>query len=190
MANLWQRVLYLIGIPVLLALITGCASGSESAPPTVAASEPTTAPVATEVVEPTAPPPTETTAPDPTETSESAEPTAEPEPTTASTDEVDLEGGIALYQSNGCIGCHTLTVANAVGTVGPSHNGVGTTATERIADPAYTGSATTAEEYIRESIINPTAFTVPGYPEGVMPSFASLDEATIDALVAMLLAQK
>lgn len=204
MVRFWQRVSYSVGVIVLVGLLVGCSStgSGTTTEPTIAVIEPTTAPPPTEVVEPTPPPPTETAEPTPltptetpepapTETSEPEEPTAVPEPTeTAEVEEVDIEAGVAVYQSNGCIGCHTLDVATAVGTVGPTHNGIGTTAEARIADPDYTGTATTAEEYIRESILNPTAFTVPSFPEGVMPAFTNMGEEQLDALVAMLLAQK
>lgn len=182
-----HRLAYLVCLIFVAIVSVSCAPAAEPADPTVAVVEPTAAPDPTEAIEPTAPPPTETPSPpDPTATAEPATPTSEPEPTESL--EVDFSEGIAAYQSNGCIGCHTLTIADAAGTVGPTHDGVGTTAEARLADPGYTGTATTPEEYIRESILSPTTYTVPGFTEGVMPSFATMDEAQLDAIVAMLLA--
>ena len=101
-----------------------------------------------------------------------------------------IDAGVAVYQANGCIGCHALSVAGAAGAVGPTHEGMGATAEARIADPNYTGEATTAEEYILESIVNPNAYTVDGYAAGLMPAYANLPEDQIDAMVQMLLLQQ
>lgn len=116
-----------------------------------------------------------------------------PTPTPIPADDIDAQiaAGLEIYQTSGCIGCHALSVVGAAGAVGPTHNGMGTTAEARIADPAYTGTATTAAEYIHESIVEPGAFVVEGYTAGVMPSYAAtLTEDQINALVQMLLAQK
>ncbi len=197
MKHIGQRFMAVTGLLLALFLLAACPPATEPLPP------PTTAVLATDEVEPTLPPPTETTAPPtstseppPTETAEPPTPTTEPSPTSppdpteAPDSPVDIEVGIIAYQSNGCIGCHTLAAAEAVGAVGPSHDSIATTAQERIADPAYTGNATTAEEYIRESILEPGIFTVPGYPENVMPSFSTIADEQIDAIVAMLLEQR
>jgi cytochrome c551/c552 len=100
-----------------------------------------------------------------------------------------IEAGVAVYQAQGCIGCHQLDVANANGQTGPTHNNLGVTAEQRLEDANYTGEATTAEEYIRESIVNPGAYIVDGY-QNIMPPYASLPEDQLDALVQMLLAQQ
>ncbi len=179
-----QRRLWMSVVRLLLMLVAGCSpAAAPPAEPSVVPSESTAVP--TSVIELTPPPPTEPP-PLPTDTAEPAPPTAEPEATEAA--DQDFSEGIAAYQANGCIGCHTLTIADAAGTVGPTHDGVGTTAAARIADPDYTGNATTAEEYLRESILTPALFTVPGFPEGVMPPFTDMDEAHLDAIVEMLLA--
>lgn len=185
-----HRLAYLLCLIFVAMVSVSCAPAATPTTEPIAVSEqPTSAPDPTEPLEPTVPPPTATPAPpDPTETAEPATPTSEPEPTEVP--EIDFSEGIAAYQANGCIGCHTLTIAEAVGTVGPTHDGVGTTAEARLADPGYTGTATTPEEYIRESILSPTTYTVPGFTEGVMPSFATMDEAQLDAIVAMLVAQQ
>jgi mono/diheme cytochrome c family protein len=117
-----------------------------------------------------------------------------PTPTPIAIDTSDpdavIAAGVEVYQANGCIGCHALSVAGAAGAVGPTHEGMGATAEERIADPNYTGEATTAEEYIRESILNPNVYTVDGYASGLMPSYSTLPEDQIEAMVQMLLLQQ
>lgn len=94
--------------------------------------------------------------------------------------------GYELYEAKGCIGCHQLDSIGANGQTGPTHNGMGSTAAQRINDPNYAGEATTAEEYIRESIVNPGAHLVEGY-DNVMPSYGGEPDDQIEALVQMLL---
>jgi hypothetical protein len=102
-----------------------------------------------------------------------------------------LEAGLATYRAQYCGVCHTLDAAGTRGTFGPPHNGMGAVAAERLADGSYQGAATTPAEYIRESIVDPQVFIAPGYATTShrMPSYAHLDAATLDALVAFLLAQ-
>lgn len=64
-----------------------------------------------------------------------------------------------------CIACHTLT---DVKNVGPGFLGV-FGRTEHIEGG---GNITVDENYLRESILNPNAKIVAGYPKGVMPTFA------------------
>lgn len=99
--------------------------------------------------------------------------------------------GETIYTSSGCIGCHQLDSVGAAGITGPTHNGMGATAAERIADPSYTGSATTPEEYIAESIRNSGAYIVPGYAAGIMPSYPpeQISDADLADLVQFLLEQ-
>jgi mono/diheme cytochrome c family protein len=102
-----------------------------------------------------------------------------------------LEAGLTVYRAQYCGVCHTLDAAETRGTFGPTHNGMGEIAITRLADSTYQGKATTAAEYIHESIVDPQAYTVPGFAATShrMPVYAHLDEATLDALVAFLLAQ-
>jgi hypothetical protein len=39
---------------------------------------------------------------------------------------------------------------------------------------------------VRESIVEPNAYIEPGYPRGVMPSYAELPDRQLDALVQYL----
>lgn len=102
-----------------------------------------------------------------------------------------LGAGLATYRAQYCGVCHTLDAAETRGTFGPPHNGMGATAAARLLEENYSGSATTAAEYIRESIVEPQVYIAPGYATTShrMPTYAHLDSATVDALVAFLLAQ-
>jgi cytochrome c oxidase subunit 2 len=96
----------------------------------------------------------------------------------------DVERGRQAFQARGCVGCHTLSgFPGAVGTNGPSLNGIGTTAASRKPN-------TTAEAYIRESIENPNAFIAPGssWPAAMPPGLATGQD--LNDLVAFLLAQR
>lgn len=98
---------------------------------------------------------------------------------------VNLDDQIAygqlMFDTRGCIGCHTLDSSGATGTEGPILNGI---ASRHDAD------------YIRESIQYPAAVTAANCPEGPceaggMPDYgAILTEDQIDALVAYLLTQR
>lgn len=116
-------------------------------------------------------------------------PTAQPTPTV---DATRLATGKAVYLANYCGVCHTLQAAGTAGVFGPSHEHMGSTAAQRIADPSYKGAARTAAEFIRESIVTPSAYFAPGVVNGrhPMPSYAHLSQADLDALVYFLLQQR
>ena len=94
--------------------------------------------------------------------------------------------GRELFESSGfganlgCEICHS-TAPGANG-VGPSLAGVGLAAGDRVPGIG-------AEEYLRESILDPDAYVVEGYPSGQMlPVYAErLTDDEVDALVAYLL---
>jgi cytochrome c oxidase subunit 2 len=92
--------------------------------------------------------------------------------------------GKQLFAANGCGGCHTLADAGANGTVGPNLDHVA-------ADAAKYGKqlGENPQKYVQQSIADPTAFTVPGFPKGVMPSTfgQQLSPQQIQALVKYLL---
>lgn len=90
--------------------------------------------------------------------------------------------GKQVFQGAGCGGCHTLTAVGASGNVGPNLDGIGTRGGAR--KPGMD-----AQAYIHESVLNPTAFIVPGFPP-VMPAGLVQEGPNLDALVSFLLAQK
>lgn len=85
--------------------------------------------------------------------------------------------------NTGCHICHSLQPDVVI--VGPSLAGIATRAASRI-------PGMSAEEYIRQSILQPNAYVVPGFPSGVMPPNFSeiLTPEQIDDLVAFLLTLK
>ncbi|MFO0774504.1 MAG: hypothetical protein U0172_07565 [Nitrospiraceae bacterium] len=74
-----------------------------------------------------------------------------------------------MFTKAGCPVCHTIPgIEGAKGREGPSLT-MAVTGPQRLADPQYKGSASTVREYIAESIMNPGAYIVPGYPTHAMP---------------------
>jgi cytochrome c oxidase subunit 2 len=87
--------------------------------------------------------------------------------------------GLAVFQAQGCGGCHTLKAANATGTVGPDLDNVKTDAAK-----ANRGSLT---QYINESIVNPSAYIVPRFPNAMPPVYkAQIPPAKLNQLVQYL----
>ncbi len=93
----------------------------------------------------------------------------------------DPQRGRTLWQSQGPPAVSTCHMINGQGTVvGPDLSHVATTAATR--KPGIS-----AEAYIRESILDPGAFTVPGFPQGVMPSYkGTLNDQQLNDVVAYL----
>jgi nitric oxide reductase subunit C len=114
-------------------------------------------------------------------------------PEAASDDPVELGEQLFAAVPPGCVACHS--TAPGVVLVGPSLAGIATRAAETVRTEAYTGSATTAEAYIRESILQPSAYIVPGQPtfqaagRSIMPEDygTTLTEEQVDHLVAYLM---
>ena len=98
----------------------------------------------------------------------------------------EADAGRSLYFENtlgtntGCRLCHSLEPDTVL--VGPSFAGVATRAQTRV-------PGLTAEEYLRQSIVDPNAYVVDGYPAGQMFSnYAEvLSAEDIDNLVAFLM---
>jgi ferredoxin/cytochrome c2 len=86
----------------------------------------------------------------------------------------------ALGTNAGCRICHSLDAGRDL--VGPSLAGVGTRA-------GSTVSGLNAEEYLRQSIVDPDAYVVPGYPAGQMLAGLGdvLPPEDLDSLIAFLL---
>jgi mono/diheme cytochrome c family protein len=88
------------------------------------------------------------------------------------------EAGEALFASQGCNGCHAFEAAGSTAEVGPS------------LDEDLEGNAEDAGQelaaYVNSSLVNPNAYVVEGYQEGVMPSYASLERQQLADLVAFI----
>jgi mono/diheme cytochrome c family protein len=91
----------------------------------------------------------------------------------------DAAAGKTLFNAQGCSACHTFKPAGATAKVGPD--------LDNLAADAVKANRGTTEEYAAESIKDPSAYVVPGYPNGVMPAFTSLSDKQVGDLVAFLL---
>ncbi len=101
--------------------------------------------------------------------------------------------GGSIFEGKGtCTLCHT-----EVGGRAPMLDDVVALARERLADDAYDGEAGTVEEYLYESMVEPSAYVVPGFGKAgtgdtvsPMPNMLSgsigLSEAEVVAVVAYL----
>jgi mono/diheme cytochrome c family protein len=88
--------------------------------------------------------------------------------------------GEQIFTAAGCAGCHQFAPAGSNGTIGPSLDELKTQAGN--IEPGKS-----AEEYVRESLTDPGAFLVQGYPNA-MPAFEGrLTDEQIQALVDYLL---
>jgi cytochrome c oxidase subunit 2 len=87
--------------------------------------------------------------------------------------------GLAVFNQNGCSTCHTLSAANATGTVGPDLDKLVSYA-QQAHQPL--------EPFVHQSIVDPNAYIQPGYPKDVMPqNFGHLlTKEQLDALVTFL----
>jgi cytochrome c oxidase subunit 2 len=90
--------------------------------------------------------------------------------------------GKAVFASNGCASCHTFKPAGAAGTVGPDLDKLKAVAGKR-------EKGKSAAAYVRQSIVDPRAFTVKGFPKNVMPTTFKKDipPKQLDALIQYLL---
>jgi cytochrome c len=85
-----------------------------------------------------------------------------------------------IGQNPGCATCHSLDGSQLVG---PTLQGIGTRAATRV-------EGQSAEQYTHASIVDPNAYVVEGFTQGVMPSYQDLSEAQVNDLVAYLLTLK
>jgi cytochrome c oxidase subunit 2 len=87
--------------------------------------------------------------------------------------------GAAAFVSGGCGGCHTFKPAGSGGQIGPGLDNLA-------ADAQKAGQP--LADYVKQSIVDPNAYVVPGFQEGVMPTTfgQSLSNQQIDALVKYL----
>lgn len=93
-----------------------------------------------------------------------------------------------LFIKAGCPVCHTIPgIPGAEGRVGPAL-ALGTTGPQRLADPRYRGRAKTVHDYIVESVLEPGAYVVSGYPDQVMPRWygQKLSAGALEKMAAYL----
>ena len=87
--------------------------------------------------------------------------------------------GRAIYGAKACVGCHSVDGSRVVG---PTFKGIWGTMVD-----TDKGTVKVDENYIRESVLQPNAKIVTGYPGGVMPTFAGqLSDDDIKAIIAFI----
>ena len=94
-----------------------------------------------------------------------------------------------IFIQSGCAACHMIPgIRVAKGREGPKLE-LGTNARLRLVDPNYHGKAKTEWEYVQESILNPGAYIVQGYPDRVMPRWygQKLTAGALDKIITYLL---
>ena len=96
--------------------------------------------------------------------------------------------GEQVISSQGCSGCHTLDALGWTGAIGPALNGIADRAASRAAE--LDGVANGAE-YIAQSIRNPNAYVVAGYPSSVMTVFNPnlIAQEDLNAIISYLCTQ-
>jgi mono/diheme cytochrome c family protein len=94
-------------------------------------------------------------------------------PAQAEEDTAAAADGKALFEAQGCAGCHTLKAAGSTGTIGPDLD-------------AELAGADVA--FIEESIVDPSAEIVKGYPDGTMPDNfeQTMSPEELDAVVQFI----
>jgi cytochrome c553 len=92
---------------------------------------------------------------------------------------------IGKQATAGCIVCHSAEAGVTI--IGPSQVGIATLAEQALHAPDYKGKATTVEGYFWESMLFPTAYVTPGYPDVMYRDYGkNLTEQDMADLVAYL----
>ena len=89
-----------------------------------------------------------------------------------------VEAGQGLYSKKGCVACHTTTGAKLVG---PSWKGI-----YGKDEGTDHGNVKVDEQYIRESILDPQAKVVTGFPPTMPPFRGQITDTEIDELTAYI----
>lgn len=91
-----------------------------------------------------------------------------------------IHPGLALLESNGCLGCHSLDGSPLVG---PSYKDMFSRKV-KVNEGGTLKEVVTDEAYLRESILNPDAKVVDGFSAGMMSSYKDvINEADIDTII-------
>jgi len=98
---------------------------------------------------------------------------------TSTTPTAPSSAGLSVFNSSGCSSCHTLTAANATGTVGPDLDKLVSYAKQ---------AKQPLTPFVHDSIVDPNKYVEHGYTKGVMPETfgQSLSKTQLDALVTFL----
>lgn len=92
--------------------------------------------------------------------------------------------GRQVYRTLGCATCHEASISNVFRPVGPSLDQAAPVGAKRV-------PGMSAEDYLRQSITDPGAFLVPGYPDSMPRGIAdALSPGDLAALVAYLASLK
>jgi len=89
-----------------------------------------------------------------------------------------VEAGQSLYTKKGCVACHTTSGAKLVG---PSWKGIW--GKQELTDH---GPVKVDESYIRESVLDPQAKLVAGFPPTMPPFRGQITDAEIDEIIAYI----
>jgi len=73
--------------------------------------------------------------------------------------------GLAVFQQNGCGGCHTFKPAGSTGNVGPD--------LDNLAQAAQKAGRGPEAQFVQESIVKPQAYLAPGYPDAMPHIFGT-----------------
>jgi cytochrome c2 len=96
--------------------------------------------------------------------------------------------GQALFTAQACNACHSLKPGENI--VGPSLAGLGKAVLARFTAPDYKSKASSAEAYLKESILNPSAYLVPTYPDAMLKDYPQkLNAQQLADLIAFLQTQ-
>jgi mono/diheme cytochrome c family protein len=115
----------------------------------------------------------------PPATSPSAPPASSPP--AAPAQKGDPAAGKTIFTAQGCAACHTFKPAGSTGVVGPD--------LDKLASDAQAAKRGSVAQYTTESIVNPNAYVVAGFPAGTMPQDfgTKLTKKQLADLVAFLL---
>ncbi len=111
----------------------------------------------------------------------------------AATDPRRPERGKQLFVRYPCAGCHIITAAGTTGVTGPSLDNIAVKAANNEANRLTASGVNDAAEYLRLSILNPSAYLVPGQQDLMPKNFSDpniLPEDDREAIINYLLSDE